>query len=576
MQKKPVLWLLSILSLVFLSSTVAAQTASPFGGIIDMIKGIFAPFFGISINLADTVVLKILVFLLICPLLGYGLGFVFKSKPNLGWIIAAVLSIMTVMAIPVEVIRGIAYTYATVFMFIIFAVPILGLFLILRLVRKNIPPEQHPFFYHWTCAVIILLIIVVINQVMRVFTSAPDFMTKVFGSKMGYLPNFAIAILSIMLVYHFLAPFFKWGHGKWSSRGSTTGLPPISSATPMLPGGQPAPRRRGWQFGRRGTPGAPPGEAEEAALSAAEAGAAQEASGEARGEQAVQQEELLVEERRNLVKQLAALDLRNLQDLQKIQNSVNELARLAEVYKTNMQALQLISQRLNEIQPVEGDFQRNLEEIRKRMDELQKTAAITRQQMLTEEDIETWCRSQLQQESLLGVRNILHSSAFKELEAVGVTLDAYQKKKEAIIGNVFAAHKRLMEPLTKSEQTLQLLAANVALIENAQARFMASLQAFVAAIKQTLTGQDQSQAAIHAISDARSAFGQLGAALQKNAEYERSLDQALQYYRQVDELEKTLLQELAKENQAYLTYIEQQRTALQGKRATAAGAAAAM
>ncbi|GEM_PF-4931798 len=564
MQKRPVLGLLSILSLALLSTSAAAQTASPFGGILDMIKGIFAPFFGISINLADTVVLKILIFLLICPLLGYGLGFVFKSKPNLGWIISAVLSIITVMAIPVEVIRGIAYTYATVFMFIIFAVPILGLFLILRMVKKNVPPEQHPFFYHWTCAVIILLIIVVINQVMRVFTSAPDFMAKVFGSKIGFLPNFAIAILSIMLVYHFLAPFFKWGHGRWSSRGSTTGLPPIGQ-TPRLPGGTPPSPR-----------GAPPGQAEEAALSAAEAAAVQEAGGEARGEQTAKEEGLLVEERQNLVKQLAALDLRNIQDIQKIQDSVNQLARLAEVYKTNMQALQLISQRLNEIQPIEGDFQRNLEDIRKRMDELMKTAAITRQQMFDEDEIEVWCRHQLEQEQLLGTRNILRISAFKELEAVGVTLDAYQKKKEAIIGNVIAAHKKLMEPLTTSEQTLQLLAANVSIIENAQARFMTSLQAFVAAIKQTLAGTDQSPAAIRAISEARSAFGQLGAALQKNAEYERSLDQALQYYKQLDELEKTLLQELAKENQEYLTYIEKQREALRGRRAAAAGAAAAM
>ena len=302
----------------------------------------------------------------------------------------------------------------------------------------------------------------------------------------------------------------------------------------------------------------------------------QEAGGEARGEQTAKEEGLLVEERQNLVKQLAALDLRNIQDIQKIQDSVNQLARLAEVYKTNMQALQLISQRLNEIQPIEGDFQRNLEDIRKRMDELMKTAAITRQQMFDEDEIEVWCRHQLEQEQLLGTRNILRISAFKELEAVGVTLDAYQKKKEAIIGNVIAAHKKLMEPLTTSEQTLQLLAANVSIIENAQARFMTSLQAFVAAIKQTLAGTDQSPAAIRAISEARSAFGQLGAALQKNAEYERSLDQALQYYKQLDELEKTLLQELAKENQEYLTYIEKQREALRGRRAAAAGAAAAM
>ncbi|MBI4149982.1 hypothetical protein HY488_01110 [Candidatus Woesearchaeota archaeon] len=109
MQKKPVVGLFgSILSLVLLSSSVAAVNGSPFSGIWDMIKSIFRPFLGISITAAEPITLKLLLGLLIFPILGYAASFAFRAKPKIGWIAAAILTIISVMAIPEQVIRGIA------------------------------------------------------------------------------------------------------------------------------------------------------------------------------------------------------------------------------------------------------------------------------------------------------------------------------------------------------------------------------------------------------------------------------------------------------------------------------------
>ncbi|MBI4149981.1 hypothetical protein HY488_01105 [Candidatus Woesearchaeota archaeon] len=436
------------------------------------------------------------------------------------------------------------------------------------MVKKTIGPDR-PFLYHWSCALIILLVIIVLNQVMQTFTSSSEFMQQLRWQNIQKLPGFAIGILTILLIYHILAPLFKWGAPR---AGEALGGLRGGGGLPSLPsvGGPQQPPRRWWPpWGRREA-------APEQALEATEAAVAQEEVTEAKEEEVVKREELLAEERQRLVQQLASFDMRNIQDTQRMVTSLNELARLAEVYNGNAQALQLIAQRLNEIRPAEADLKANLEEIKKRMVELGETGKTAEKMMLSEADVEQLCKEWIEQENIKGVRNLMSKSMFAELKAAGVNVDRLQQAKQSLIANLLAVHKKLAEPLANYKRNFDLLTGNATVIETAQARFLTSLQAFVNAIQQSVAGQDAAQDALRAIREAQTAFGQLSAALQKNEEYERNIQAALQYESQVDKLEEQLYEKLVQSNKELLAYVEQQREAAKRKQAALQQAAAGL
>jgi len=159
MRKKTLTVLISIFALALLSSVVFAQattdTEGAFSGLWKIVKDLLKPL--VDMDFQDETNLKILLSMLIFPILGYGLSFVFKGKAKIGWIVAGVLTIMSVIAIPGEVIKGIAYTYATVFVFLLAGIPIVALFLILSALKKGL--GNHPFAYHWTSVGVIGLIL---------------------------------------------------------------------------------------------------------------------------------------------------------------------------------------------------------------------------------------------------------------------------------------------------------------------------------------------------------------------------------------------------------------------------------
>lgn len=567
MQKKPVIGLLtSILSLATLSPVVfAAPAGSPFAGILDMIRGIFAPFFS---GMPDDVTLKILIGFLIFPFVGYLLSLVFKNKPKLGWIVGGVLTLITTIVIPGQLIRGIAYEYATLFMFVLAALPIVGLFLLMQGMKKLFRPDEHPVLYHLTCAGIILLIIIIVNQLIGAFSSSSQFLQNLQYANIQKFPGFALGVLTIMLIYHLLAPLFKWGlpHARGLGGGGG-GLPPIPSQQGGRAGGG------GWwpPWGRRQRAGG-----EEQTLRGEEATVTQEEAGEARAAQAAQQQAMLAEERQRLVHQLAALDLRNLQDAQKIIADLNELVRLTQVYKGNPQALQLIAQRLNDIKPADADLQSELAQMKQRMSQLRQAGETTEKMLLTDAQVQQWAKGLMERENISGVRNMLHASAYPDLHEVGIPLEAWQAEKRRIFEKLINAHKQIIASFQKYKQVSDLLAGNVALIETAQNRFITSLQAFVTAVQQTVAGQDQSQNAITAIRDAQTAFGQLNAAILQNQVYEQELEESLRYESQLDQLESRFYQEIVRENQQLIARLEQARERAARDAAAAQSVAAAL
>jgi hypothetical protein len=196
----------------------------------------------------------------------------------------------------------------------------------------------------------------------------------------------------------------------------------------------------------------------------------------------------------------------------------------------------MIQARLNDIQPPETEMKANLEEMKKRLAELQKSGEAQAQLYLTKQQAEMGAKELLARENIRGLRNYLAKSAIPELQAAGVDLERLQTAKENLIKAVIASSEKNVANFQATyKRNYDLLAGNVGVIDGAQGRFIAALQAYVNAIKEGVqTGTDRTQDAVRAIGEARAAFGQMASALQKNEEYERDIQTALQYESQYD------------------------------------------
>ncbi len=537
------------LALLFIlgASQVAAQgTGSPFGGIVDMIRNLLSPIFSINLGTADDTTLKLILAFILFPLLGMALSMVIKEKPKIAWTVAAFLTIMSVMAIPGSVIKGLAYTYATVFVFIAAAIPIAGLFLLMHAFKKMV--GDHAFLYHWVYAAGTLIAIIVLNHMLLLFANSDEFFSNLqYESVSTKLPGFALGVLSLMLAYHVVAPFFKWGAPKVGGGLSTArgwfghGLPSIKPSQGFPPAGG---------FGGARPTSTTPGGAvagAQAAIGGAQVAAAQEKEGEDKEVELIKAKGRVFAEREKAYDQLSAINLHDLNDLEKIQNDLNALVQLTELHKADPITLDNISKRLQNIRPSEEDIKAHIQSRKDDIENDANYAGMIQQQIFSEAQFFEKCKAVMDKESIMGTPNYFGGAGSAEVQDIAHLVEEINRSRQEIFSRLWSAYQQQMAPLQHWKELHETRVQNITLMENMLRGFLAALQRYVDALKQTLVGPATVDPA-NEIKSASSVFSQFRAAILQEKNYDEEMQQLTRLLDNNNKSESALMLELSKRN----------------------------
>ncbi len=230
MQKRTLIAILLIIFiLALISPAVSAQdysspqgflgtTASgggPLTSIWGMLKGLFGPLF--AIDLSNEVNAKLLIGILLFAILGTIISRLMKEQGRIGWVIAAIVSVIVSIATPAKVILAIAQTYAFAFVAIALGAVLVAFFVMHKQIKRFINPQENPRGYNMVAALYYALLLVIFQSMFGIFV-------MLFEGKAGptwflEIKSFMGMILTIMFFYHILKALFS-GFGGAASRAA--------------------------------------------------------------------------------------------------------------------------------------------------------------------------------------------------------------------------------------------------------------------------------------------------------------------------------------------------------------------
>ncbi|MCK4522115.1 MAG: hypothetical protein KAU20_06060 [Nanoarchaeota archaeon] len=205
MKKK--IFLLSLISTFFTSlfaNNVFAQGTTG-EGIGEMLYNIFGwigkiDLTKVGVSDQSTFYAKVILWILIFTLLYFGGKWtIFKQSNKLAGTVAALIALITIVAVPTDLLAKTLQTYATVVLFAIIGLPILGICLAKKFLGETF--SDQPKLYHGVSAISFWLILVIMRNMNEALVKNYNLFkyTQWFG--------FAFVVVELLMIYHIIRIF---------------------------------------------------------------------------------------------------------------------------------------------------------------------------------------------------------------------------------------------------------------------------------------------------------------------------------------------------------------------------------